>query len=266
MAGVILHRFCVILMDAFRIRQFMGSIMGFKGCARLCLLALLAVLMACGRQKEQQRNFLTDLEAMQKAAIARQEVPPPSEIPGHYGKGEPVVKLMYEHYVKLSELNREFMGLVQETEYWISPGQWKDREKVKTLRRKAERLVIVVDGYTEQMDETTGEKAMNKLRSYGLGSRLLDAYSQGLMEHSQLIGETNTLLEVMRGWSQRMAELLALVDEKLVKMDGDIPKFGTSEDAERYRDLAFKIEQEKRTLVECIKRYMKAYGESTSRH
>jgi hypothetical protein len=238
--------------------------MWFKGFSRFCLFALLAVLMACGRQKEQERNVLTDLEAMRKAATAQQEVPPPSEDPARYGKAEPVVKFLYERYVRVSELNREFMALMQETEYWVSPGQWKDREKVKTLRSKAERLVVVVDRYTELMDETTGEKAMTTLRSFDLGSRFMDDFSRGLMEHSQLIGETNTLLEVMWGWSQRMAELLALVDEKLVKMDGDIPKFGTSEDAERYRDLRFKIEQEKLTLVECVKRYMKAYEESKS--
>jgi hypothetical protein len=228
---------------------------------KLLIPVTITLLLACGHQREQQLNIMKDLVAMQQARVAQQEIPPPSEDAKRYGQGDALVHYMYERFVKVTALDKEFIALVKESEMWTSPTEWKDPQKVKVLRKKAERLVAVVDEYTQLADETTGEKAMDKIRSFKLGSRFNDEYRSGLQEGSDLLGELKTLMATAKNWGERMVDLLTLVDEKLAKMDGNIPKFEKIEDAERYRNLNYKIQEEKNLLGELAGRYLKRYEE-----
>jgi len=223
---------------------------------------VLLLFLACGHQREQQRNILNDLKLMQLAVASRQEIPPPSEDPERYGKWDALVRDHYEQLVKVAALNKEFLSLVQEAELWTSPTEWKDPQKVKATRKKAERLVAIVDDYTVLIDEVTGEKAMERIRSFHFGSRFNDDYSKALREHADMLGELSAFMATTRNWAQRMAELLALVDEKLVKMDGKIPKFEMIEDAERYRSLNNRIQEEKQVLSGQAVRYLQRYKDS----
>ena len=223
----------------------------------LILPLIFLTCLGCGHEREQQKNLLKDLVGMQQAMVAQLEIPPPAEDQERYGKGDVLIRYMYDRFVKVSALNQEFLTLVKETELWTSPVEWKDRQKVKVLRKKAERLVAVVDEYTEVLDETVGEKGLEKIHSFKLGTQFNKSYELGLQEGADMLGELNLFMTTTRSWAQKMADLLALVDEKLVKMDGKIPKFGQIEDAERYRSLNTKIQDEKHTLGELALRYMK---------
>jgi len=228
-----------------------------KALRNLILPLVVLACLSCGHEREQQQNLLKDMVSMQQAMVAQQEIPAPSEDQERYGKGDALIRYMYDRFLKVSALNQEFLALVKETELWTSPAEWKDRQKVKVLRKKAERLVAVVDEYTEVIDETIGEKGLEKIHSFKLGSSFNRSYGIGLQEAAEMLGELNTLMTTTRNWAQKMAELLALVDEKLVKMDGKIPKFEQIEEAERYRRLNYQIQEEKHLLGEQALRYMK---------
>ena len=235
--------------------------MSFKSPMKLVLPCIIALLLACGHQREQQRNIMKDLKLMQRAMVAQQEIPPPSEDPERYGKWGELVRFMFERLVKGAALNKEFLALAQETELWTSPAEWKDPQKVKVIRSKAERLVAVVDEYTLLIDETSGEMAMEKIRTFKFGSRFNEGFRRGMQEHSAMLDELNALMITTRNWARQMADLLTLVDEKLVKLDGNIPKFELIQDAERYRSLNYRIQQEKQLLGDQVVRYLKNYKE-----
>lgn len=233
--------------------------MKFNPRKTLILPLVIAAFLGCGRGREQQQNVLKDLLTMEQALVAQQEIPAPSEDAERYGKADGLVRYMHERMVQASSLNREFLALLKETELWTSPTEWKDPQRVKETRRKAERLVAVVDEYTELIDTTLGAKGMEKVRAMKLGSRFDEDYARGLQESSDLVGKEKELLATTKAWGQSMVDLLAIVDEKMASMDGNIPLFGSDEDAQRYRILNDQVSRDRHLLGELARRYVDSY-------
>jgi len=204
---------------------------------RMFTLLLLALLFGCRNEREHEKNMLADLTAIQEAINTHQEIPPLSEDPHRYGRGVEIMRFCHERAVRLAVLQPEFTALLKESTTWVTPREWSDRTKLKATRAKAERLLVVIRNMESIQEDFFGERFHQSVLAFKLGPRFEQGYRDAMGQETELIEASRALMTAVRLWAEKGVELFTLVDEKLVTMDEELPKFAEASDAEAYRRL-----------------------------
>lgn len=105
---------------------------------------LLAFHMGCQSEREQQRHVAQDILAMAEAATKGADIPAIQDEPGRYGRGEELVRYMHERYSRLAAQSAELGQLMRKSDAWANPKEWSSRERIKTLRKEAERATWLI--------------------------------------------------------------------------------------------------------------------------
>ncbi len=199
---------------------------------------LLLPILGCDRkEKEQERRMAEELQAMTQAVAKGQALPPVSNDPEAYGRGRELMLFIHERLARAVLTNNEMATLAKDADRWIEPQEWTSPERIKELRSKASRMVLLMNQSSTLMDETMGEAGLSKIRAMDLRPSMKTGVLDSLQTRGGALDAAKELMAASRDVFERRAAILALADEKGVKVEDGVPKFPSGEDAVRYRTL-----------------------------
>jgi hypothetical protein len=213
-----------------------GTLLRRSALIPVCVLILSS--LGCGRkEKEQERRMAQEIQAMTQAVAKNEALPPVSNDPEAYGRGRELMLFIHERLARAVLTNNEMASLAKDADRWIQPQEWTSPERIKELRTKATRMVMLMNQSSTLMDETMGEAGLSKIRAMDLRPSMKAGVLDSLQARGDALDTAKELLAASRSVFERREAILALADEKGVKVEDGVPKFPSGEDAVRYRTL-----------------------------
>lgn len=199
---------------------------------------LLMVTVACDRkEKAQEERAAADIKAMTAAVTKGEPLPPLPSDPEVYGRGRELMVFMHDRLSRAVLTNNEMQALSKGAEHWIEPQEWTSPARVKELRNNAQRMITLVEQSSQLMEDCVGAPGLAKIQAMDLRPGMKRGVLKGLQVHEDTYAVVRELMEATHGMFEKRLAILALADDKGVKVEEGVPKFPTSEDAVRYRTL-----------------------------